>query len=58
MSDGDVARKTEVLRLEDLICGRVVEDSLGVDASLVRERTVATGRLSVGEACVAVTQRT
>ena len=41
VTDGDVASETEVLGLEDLVRRRVVEDRLGVDARLVRERAVA-----------------
>jgi hypothetical protein len=43
VSDRDVAREPEVLRLQDLVRARVVQDRLGVDAGLVRERAVATG---------------
>lgn len=42
LPNGNVAGETEVLRLEDFVCARVVEDSLGMDASLVSECTVAT----------------
>ena len=42
VADRDVAREAEVLGLEDLVCRGVVEDRLGVDAGLVRERAVAT----------------
>lgn len=41
MPDGDVAGETEVFGLEDFVGGRVVEDGLGVNASLVREGTIA-----------------
>lgn len=40
VADGDIAGETEVLRLEDLVGGGVVEDGLGVDTSLVGEGAV------------------
>ena len=40
MANGDVAGETEVLRLEDLVGGGVVEDGLGVNTGLVGEGTV------------------
>ena len=40
----DVASETEVLGLEDLVGARVVQDGLGVDAGLVRERAVPAVR--------------
>lgn len=46
VADGHVAREAEVFRLEDLVCARVVEDRLGVDAGLVREGTVARYRVA------------
>jgi hypothetical protein len=45
----DVAGKTEVLRLEDLVRAGVVEDGLGVDASLVGEGTVPGDRVHEGD---------
>jgi hypothetical protein len=42
--NGDVARETEVLGLEDLIGRRVIEDRLSVDTGLVRECAVAAMR--------------
>ena len=45
VSDRDVAGETEVLRLEDLVCRGVVENSLGVNTGLVRERAVAGNRV-------------
>ena len=47
VSDRNVARKTEVLRLENLVGGRVVENGLGVNTRLVRKRTIATRQLLV-----------
>lgn len=37
----DVSGETKVCRVDDLVCRGVVEDGLGVDASLVRERAEA-----------------
>jgi hypothetical protein len=42
VADRNIAGKTEVLRLENLVSRGVVEDGLGVDTGLVSERTVAT----------------
>jgi len=42
MTDRDISRHTEHLGLENLICGRVVEDGLGVDTGLVCEGTIAS----------------
>ncbi len=41
---GHISRKTKVLRLEDLVGARVVQDSLSVNTRLVRERTVTTAK--------------
>lgn len=40
VSDRHISRETEILRLQDLIGGRVVQNSLGVNTGLVRERTI------------------
>lgn len=37
-----VARKAEVLRLEDLVCRRVVQDGLSVNTSLMSESALPT----------------
>jgi hypothetical protein len=41
MSDRDVTDQAEIFRFENFVSRRVVEDRLGVDAGLVRERDVA-----------------
>lgn len=35
-----VARKTEIFRLQNLVCLRVVQDGLGVDTGLMSESTL------------------
>ena len=55
MADRDVTGKTEVLGLENLVGGGVVENRLGVDASLVCERTVTAIMgmvVSTGTSCI------
>ena len=46
LPNGNVTSKTEIFRLEDLVGAGVVEDSLGVDTSLVREGTVTAVKMS------------
>lgn len=48
MTNGDVAGETEVLRLENLVGGGVVEDGLGVNTGLVGERTVTSDGVHEG----------
>ena len=43
VTDRDVSGETKVFWLEDLIGRGVVQDGLGVDTSLVGERTITTG---------------
>lgn len=40
--NGDITSQAEIFGLEDLVCTWVVENSLGMDAGLVREGTVPT----------------
>ena len=42
VTDRDVSGETKVFRLEDLIGRGVVQDGLGVNTSLVGERTITT----------------
>jgi hypothetical protein len=52
MSNRDIASKTEVFWLEDLVGTGVVEDGLGMDSSLVREGTVAPVYAKVSHECM------
>lgn len=49
VTDGDIASQSEIFRLEDLVCRRVVQNSFSVNTGLVRECAVTAvdGQCSV-----------